>query len=635
MSAPGLLAVSLADPAALAGTVSLEVAESGILIGAGQSYEAALHEVKAHFRLNETGYTCAFSQRIASRGRTFIIAPSAWERLAPETDLELVVFSAPAKAGVSDCGTYAAHVGPVSPPVALVEPHLASQQSLSQAASSGVAPATPSNTDDSSDEISDSDVEVGPARSQRLDQPSPAPRPEQIHEAMPQSTSTFRSRTSTPNRSGSPSPSNRSSDFKAFLRQQIQQDEAAPAEATSHQSTSYQRYEQQRSPSPPSQMLDPAVLRYSVDSHASFRIGLDDGGNVAFVPPSPAQRSATIAHNASQAVAGSSHSGKGKQRARSQSPQDADDEVDVAFQIKSEPQSSQDGALQSRALPVSPRTALKPRSSGLVDASFSTALSRDSSESHVTAGTTSSAYPRTSSGSTDDSASGSGPSTSLRRTSLARSASERILPDLDATPSGLKRTAALSASNASPQKRPRMSQHMQPNVSALSPSASSVHTPAPKKRSRPRPSAAPKDDAQRRLEALARPRVPIPAEPRSGRFTYWIRLPNWPISPVNEKSMLRHQYLYKQGARGDVTLGLTLQFVVETAAKLTGWKEQDLRLTFYSTGADGEQVKTIVWGWDRTLVEFCDLEEIGLQQNGAIDLDMIEFDSLRPFDALE
>lgn len=131
-----------------------------------------MHEVKAHFRLNETGYTCAFSQRIASRGRTFIIAPSAWERLAPETDLELVVFPAPAKADANNCGVHAPPVGPASPPAAIVEPQLASQQTLSQAASSGVAPATPSNTDDSSDEVSDSDVEVGPARSQRLDQVS-------------------------------------------------------------------------------------------------------------------------------------------------------------------------------------------------------------------------------------------------------------------------------------------------------------------------------------------------------------------------------------------------------------------------------------------------------------------------------
>lgn len=286
-------------------------------------------------------------------------------------------------------------------------------------------------------------------------------------------------------------------------------------------------------------------MEHSIGSHSSFRIGLDDVGNVAFVPPSPLARDEP----------GPSARPKGKQRARSASP-------------------AEDAVTPSRNVAPGP---------------------------------------------------------------LKRSASSR-----DNTPRKRLRRGC-SQGTAAPSPRVAL------------PSGAPAHAPSPAQpsgasgsrgtssgsRSAPRKSVADIRREDRRREALARPRVAVPDTRRSSRFHYYLRLPNWPIAPRNE-GPLRPQLLFKQGARGDDTFGLTLQFVFDAAAKASGWDVQDLRLSFYprheeereerDDGAEPTaREKVIVWGWDRIFVEWRDLEEIGLSIGDVVDVDHVPYDPRRAY----
>ncbi|KPV77483.1 uncharacterized protein RHOBADRAFT_51330 [Rhodotorula graminis WP1] len=530
-----VLFVELANPDAVDGTASAHLARNGVMIRADQSYEAALAEVRAHWRLKDDLYTCSFSQRRPGRPRPIFIAPSAWSLVDPTIDLELVVIPLNVKAEGDRKQSPAERIGSEPAEGNLVPP------TASQATSNGVAPATPSNTDDSDSEVSDSDAEVAPAPAQALDASartpttsiveavSPAPGPVAGPSGLVHSTPGT-AHGSDRDRSPTPSPSNRSA--KAKLRHLIEQAECAETRSSSPIPSARPR---SRSSTPPSQPLSRSSLEHSIESHASFRIGLDDGGNVAFVPPSPLPRGEP----------GPSSRSKGKQRARSPSPREeaVSSPVEALKTLKRSP-SSLEGTPRKRLhrAPSQARTATLPR---------------------------------------------------IRSPYVAAAAAAAM----QAPSPGLSITDSSSGRNSGPSGRA-----------------------APRK-----------SHADKRREALARPRVAVPDTRRSSRFHYYLRLPNWP------------------GARGDVTLGLTLQFVFEAAARATGWDVEDLRLTFYSRYAcdelelrdddDGRAAgtaaaappRTIVWGFDGLLTGFRDLEEIGLSNGDVVDIDHVPYDPRRAY----
>lgn len=346
-------------------------------------------------------------------------------------------------------------------------------------------------------------------------------------------------------RSHTPSPSNRSA--KAKLRHLIEQAERGATSSSSPIPSSARP--RPRSSTPPSEPIDRSTLERSIDSHASFRIGLDDGGNVAFVPPSPMPRD----------VPGPSSRSKGKERARSPSEQSeaASPVVEATKTLKRSPSS----------LENTPRKRLH------------------------------------------------------RASSPARTGTPRV-------PSPYVAAAAAAAARTSAYA---------PSPGAGTTDSSSGRNSGPSGRAAPR-----KSHADKRREALARPRVAVPDTRRSSRFHYYLRLPNWPTAPRNE-GPLKPTFLHKQGARGDVTLGLTLQFVFKAAARATGWDVEDLRLTFYSRylcdeadlrlddGAAAPPARTIVWGADSLLTGFRDLEEIGLSNGDVVDIDHVPYDPSRAY----
>ncbi|GAA5854093.1 hypothetical protein JCM9279_004380 [Rhodotorula babjevae] len=548
-----LVVVELANPDAVQGAPSAHLAHNGVMIRADQPHEAALAEVRAHYGLKDDLYTCSFAQQRPGRPRPIFIAPSAWSLVDPSTDLQLFVVPLDVKPENEVKQSPAEGVIGESTQGDLVQP------TASQATSNGVAPATPSNTDDSedSDEVSDSDAEVAPAPAQALDssaRPHLATLPEDASPAAGPIAGPSGVARSTPgtahgsdrDRSPTPSPSNRSA--KAKLRHLIEQAERAAASSPSPVPSSARP--RSRSSTPPSQPIDRSTLEHSIESHASFRIGLDDGGNVAFVPPSPLPR----------CEPGPSSRSKGKERARS--PSERSDAVSPAVEVYKTLKRS------PSSLDNTPRKRLH------------------------------------------------------RASSPATTATSPRVP----SPYVAAATAA-AASTAAPA----------PSPGTFTTDSSSSRNSGPSGRAAPR-----KSYADKRREALARPRVAVPDTRRSSRFHYYLRLPNWPVAPRNE-GPLKPTLLVKQGARGATTLGLTLQFVFEAVVKATGWDVEDLRLTFYSRylcdeadlrlGDDGDgqalaPAKTVVWGFDSILTGFRDLEETG---GDVVDIDYVPYDPRRAY----
>ncbi|GAA6051228.1 hypothetical protein JCM3770_005881 [Rhodotorula araucariae] len=601
----------LADPDALKGSLSPHLAQNGVMIRADQSYEAALAEVREHYGLAEDAYACSFSQRQPERNRSVFIARSAWDFVEPNSDLELLVVPLVKTADSSSPALYpqgAPDASDGADPVPVT--------------SRVVAPATPGNTDHSESEVSDSDEEGSAARAQRINEPAAA----QVFSLHRQLVTTAAASAGPPRastaaevtiqaqeRSATPSPSDRS--CKAALHQHIEGAEQASEGSSSPRANSPNRHQDapQRflTLTPPTQTLDPAFLRYSVESHSSFRIGLDDAGEVAFVPRSPVPFKASLP---APAQAGPSRSAKGKERALSPEQDQDDASQDEERPVKPEPRSSQPGSSFAFARPPSSRVALKPPSSGFAKSSFSSnATSKDRSTvstsvsdlASVSTSTSKASGSRTSSEPSPDS---QGPPTLSKLRSPSRgspaAASRRIkrpAPTAEETP---RKRVELPRSAASPARS---------TVSSTGPSSktgSSARFSARKT----------KTPAERRAEALARPRVQVPHERRSSRFHYYLRLPNWPVAPCNAGPLKDRMY-FKQGARGDGTFGLTVQFVFEAAAKATGWKVDDLRLTFYSREADGVVDSESLWGWDKLLTSWRDLEEIGLESGDIVDID--------------
>ncbi|GAA6055219.1 hypothetical protein NBRC10513_008169 [Rhodotorula toruloides] len=512
---PGLLYVELA---AAGGTDEATRHDSGgVVIRADQSYEAALREVQSSFSLSETTHDCCFAQRLPHRDKPFIVAPSAWELLPAGSHLEFVVtprgqvkpvVDVPAVIKLEDPSSSAegAAVREASLPPSTVRSQAASSQ-----ATSFHAPATPSNTDDSDVEVSDSEDESIALRGGVF-----GPRPSRFagegeHGDDGVEAENSRHDAAQRARSASPSPSTlstRNGRIKADLRRRIEESEGeerfAGSSSNPHNSSGFAR-----TGTPDG---TPRASRTSADSEAPFRVGLDANGNVAFVAPSPAPWSPA----SRPAAAGPSR--KGKERAH-------------------EP------------------------------AAASPAKKAVKKEASSPAQTT----PR-----------------------------------------------AGRAAPASPAR---------PHLHQPSPYVAQA-TPPPPPASQ-RSSTARKSWSDKRREALSRPRVSIPPPGRSERFHYWIRLPNWPTAPRN-MGPLRPNLLFKQQARGDVTLGLTLARVFDAAAEHSGWEVKDLKAIFHVPDDAGKEEDVVVWGWDTILTEFCDLEEIGLEGKGdVVDFDYVPYSASR------
>ncbi|EGU12879.1 Proteophosphoglycan 5 [Rhodotorula toruloides ATCC 204091] len=575
---PGLLYVELA---AAGGTDEATRHDSGgVVIRADQSYEAALREVQSSFSLSETTHDCCFAQRLPHRDKPFIVAPSAWELLPAGSHLEFVVtprgqvkpvVDVPAVIKLEDPSSSAegAAVREASLPPSTVRSQAASSQ-----ATSFHAPATPSNTDDSDVEVSDSEDESIALRGGVF-----GPRPSRFagegeHGDDGVEAENSRHDAAQRARSASPSPSTlstRNGRIKADLRRRIEESEGeerfAGSSSNPHNSSGFAR-----TGTPDG---TPRASRTSADSEAPFRVGLDANGNVAFVAPSPAPWSPA----SRPAAAGPSR--KGKERAH-------------------EPAAASPAKKAVKKEASSPAQVPVASTSGSAD----TTLRRTTSLHPDTVG--------------DASASSYGLSSSRSFPNLSfGSASSSISPAL----SSIRLRTTPRAGRAAPASPAR------PHLHQPSPYVAQA-TPPPPPASQ-RSSTARKSWSDKRREALSRPRVSIPPPGRSERFHYWIRLPNWPTAPRN-MGPLRPNLLFKQQARGDVTLGLTLARVFDAAAEHSGWEVKDLKAIFHVPDDAGKEEDVVVWGWDTILTEFCDLEEIGLEGKGdVVDFDYVPYSASR------
>ncbi|BGP15226.1 hypothetical protein JCM10213_000822 [Rhodosporidiobolus nylandii] len=159
----GRLFVELADPAALGEQGTSSAALHGLAIRAGQSYEASLAEVRAHFDLPPFAYRVDFAE--SRRGKRYVVAPSAWDEIEPDSDLVLVVSRKEKQPGpaaqpegrAEPAAQRSSSVGPPPPQQGRALQPRSSQQSEM------VIPATPEHTDNDDDTVSDSDNEANSA----------------------------------------------------------------------------------------------------------------------------------------------------------------------------------------------------------------------------------------------------------------------------------------------------------------------------------------------------------------------------------------------------------------------------------------------------------------------------------------
>lgn len=621
----GVVFVELADADAVGQACSSQFATSGVVIKAGQPYETALAEVRRHFGVEDDEcYTCSFAQRFPGRENRFIVAASAWEMVAPGTYLEFIIAKLQVKPSPSSpaAGSDGQPLGPApagqrlrSSPIRrnskLYSPPANPPSGLPHSQNSGacITPATPSGTDTdggTDGRVTDSEPEEDFADhiaslTARRRSPLTTPR-ERSASAAPAGPERDRSAT--------PSPSNRSADYKIYLQRQLHAERESEErglrdsteEPTSPGAEAMDRDNQPLEPT----MRPPGMGASSGETEVSLMIGLDANGNVNFVPRSPPPGRAA-ALRASTTPRGK-EKGKGKERAAvmeataaASDGADADAD-DSPGSVKAELLSSQHAraCLQQTAVPTPPKPVIGTR------APFSTA-SRLACKPNVQARSTlSETSPRTHSiapsTSSDNSRKRSTPSTpeeevftpsKIRCVTASRLQREGWIPPAPATSRQQRRFTS-----ASPQK----------------PS-----------------SAARKSWAEKRREALSRPRASIPQPGRSERFHYWLRLPNWPTAPKN-KGPLHPKYIFKQSARGNITLGLRLEHVFRSASEASGWDMQDLRATFYTLDEEGKLTSTYVWGWDDVLLGFRDLEEMGMPEvGGLIDFDYIPYDPTRTY----
>lgn len=578
--------------------------------------------MRRHFGVEDDEcYTCSFAQRFPGREKRFIVAASAWEMVAPGTYLEFIVAklrvkvspSSPAAAG-SDLGPEPAgqrlRSSPIrrnskqySPPVNPPSQH---------SGAACITPATPSGTDTdggTDGRVTDSEPEEDfedhiASLSARRRSPVTTPR-ERSASAGPAGPERDRSAT--------PSPSNRSADYKIYLHRQLQAEreseerglrDSAEEPSSPHAATAAAALGRADPPMEPA-MRPPGMGASSGETEVSLMIGLDANGNVNFVPRSPSPGRAAAA----RASATPRGKGKGKERAvvtevaaaAAPSSDDADanaDAEDLSGSVKAELVSSQQAraCLQQAAMPTPPKpvivSAFRVPYSGVQAGST---LFRTSSRTFSTAPSTSSS---------DNSRKRSTPPTPEEEEVFTPSKQRCV------TASRLQREGWIPPA-------PATSKQQQRRFASASPHKTNSVTR--------------KTYAEKRREALSRPRASIPQPGRSERFHYWLRLPNWPTAPKN-KGPLHPKYIFKQSARGNITLGLRLEHVFRSASEASGWEMQDLRATFYTLGDDGKLTTTYVWGWDDVLLGFRDLEEMGMPEvGGLIDFDYIPYDPTRTY----
>lgn len=195
-----------------------------------------------------------------------------------------------------------------------------------------------------------------------------------------------------------------------------------------------------------------------------------------------------------------------------------------------------------------------------------------------------------------------------------------------------KRPPPTTGANPSPSKRRRTlvsasTRQSTPQQHRASPQASPRKTGSARKPTKTR--------EDKRREALSRPRVPIPPGSRSERFHYYIRLPNWPVTPKNANSPLNPKLLFKHMAKEGVKLELKLIEVFNAASRHSGWDVRDLRATFYVERGDGDHERLVVWGWDTPYLGFLSLEDMGLRTGGVIDFDLRRYSGDRSYLATE
>lgn len=619
--------------------------------------QAALAEVRRHFGVDDdTYYACSFAQRFPGREKRFVVAASAWEMVAAGTYLEFMIAKVIGTKGppsspffrsgsASGDGEPLAPVSAGQPSRVLSSPVRRNSRQYSPPANppSGIhpqnsgaciAPATPSGTD-TDGQVTDSEAEedfadhMEKVRSSRIavyqvyapqTSWSPQESAKRSFQASPTHVTAPRERCplqaaagSDRDRSATPSPSNRSADYKIYLHQLLIANGQLEAD-DGRESTGEGQSSPESAPNPlPPRAVEPAALQAvlpaeeapgsepltrpgasSGETEVSLMIGLDANGNVNFVPRSPSPAVDAVNRAALRAsVSPRSARDKGKGRATLVEGT-ASEAQDSARSVKGEILSSQPARalLRQSAVP----TPAKPFPTTRTP--FRTLQGRR--EGAVSAPTPSRKFAAVP------------PATNSRKRPTPPSSMEETF-----TPSKrLCVTASrLQAEGWNP-PAPAPSRHH--CVTSVSP--------------RKTDSALRKHSEEKRREALSRPRASIPPPGRSERFHYWLRLPNWPPAPRNQ-GPLAAKYVFKQHARGNTTLGLRLEHVFQSASELTGWKMRDLRATFYTRNDDdGTVTSTHVWGWDHMLLGFRDLEEMGMPEaGGLIDFDFIPFSSQRSY----
>lgn len=421
------------------------------------------------------------------------------------------------------------------------------------------------------------------------------------------STSGLSRRPSTPpaterDREQTPSPSNRSQEYKVSLQRHLAASRLREQERDPTHYTPMTGSDDARRPV--NSAIDATVrpVRSSGETtDSSFLVGLGSDGQIGFVRPSPPPCGGGTSRNAT-----SMQDLKGKGRALDHD-EESDEEATGPFlsQVKAELLSS-----QPIRLPYSPTQRLAPPPS-----SFKPVLASTCGE------------PETSGSGADDLAARlPTPGPSSRESSAEAPRISSVTPRkrrLELENASASVSSKRHAGGSRPARTSPAPRHAGPTTQAV---ANLKHSSG----NSPRKSlSARKKD--KRDEALARPRAPIPAISRSERFHYWIRLPNWPPAPRN-KGPLQAQYVYKQGARDETTLGLVLKHVFAKASEITGWKEVDLKATIYPETEDGSHAETVLWGWDTILTHFASLEEVGMPENGGIiDLDYRPFRACRSY----
>ncbi|GAA5986920.1 hypothetical protein JCM10908_000951 [Rhodotorula pacifica] len=631
----GVVFVVLAEGANAGHACGPRLATSGLVIKAGQPYEAALAEVRRHFKVDDdASFACSFAQRFPEMDNSFTVGVSAWDEVKAGTRLEFVVDqiavkpapSSPTPEGANMVPEPAGQVGRAAAAISSPVRRNSRQYSPpanppswmnSQNSGACIAPATPSGTD-TDGQVTDSEAEEDfadqMARSSERHSVRLSPSPDPARPA--------RSRSGTPaepdrGRSATPSPSNRSADYKIFLHRRLEAErrleQGLSSESTAEPESSGESGEQDPqsrfaggSSSAVQCIVEPAIQAPRSEAHGrvgtssgetdvSLMIGLDANGNVNFVPRSPPRPARGGASAASRATLGRSPAGKGKGRAIL--PEEtASDTEDSAASVKAEILSSQ----PVRALLRQEVVATPPKP-------FATALAP--SRSLQRADDEPVRPPTPGPSSRGSSTAPPPPSDMSRKRSTPPTSEEAFTPNKQrcVTASRLQREGWVPPAPPTPRNRLAFASPQKTN------SASRKHT------------------EDKRREALSRPRVPIPQPGRSERFHYWLRLPNWPIAPRNE-GPLAPRYIHKIGARGTITLGLRLEHVFQTMSELSGWRMRDLRATFYTLNDKGHVTPTYVWGWDNVLLGFRDLEEMGMPEaGGLIDFDYIPFDPQRSY----